>query len=247
MRSFFRPAAWMALTATVLSSAATGLAAQQKVPKIADDQFYVGGLGGILIFETPTQTRGAIGLAGGQAFVSLNRVGLLLQVMEGFGGGAQTSQIFQTAAASPPAGALAPIGFHDIRIYNAMLIARPVRSMIEPYFGLGLALVQVVNPSPNGPFASQAAVDFTQSLAQRVGNFGAGSALAGIQFHLDRIAIFGQAQMFTAAPKKQVFDLVNDTLTVTGEGSLLQGATFGFSAGIRIGIGGARSSEAIKE
>jgi hypothetical protein len=239
----------MVLAATLLAPTRWELAAQVKAPPIADNQLYLGAMGGVLIFETPTQTRGAIALAGGQAYISIHRAGLLLQVMEGFGGGAQSTQFFQTQAggAGSAAGALAQVGFHDIRIYNAMLVATPIRSLVQPYFGLGLAFVQIVNPSPTGAFINQGVLDNTQNLAERVGNYGAGSALAGLQFRVDRFALFGQAQMFTGAPKKTLIDQVGDSLKVTGEGSLLTGSSFTFMAGLRIGLGGARSAEAIRE
>ena len=83
---------WM-FGAVVLAASTGHLAAQTAGPPIADNQWYIGAQGGVMLFETPTQTRGAIPMVGGHVMVNLRRVAFLMQVQEGFGSN-ETSSFF---------------------------------------------------------------------------------------------------------------------------------------------------------
>jgi hypothetical protein len=245
MRSFLRPAA-LVLPAFLLALAPHAVAAQRKGPPVLDNQWYIGPQGGILIFETQTQTRGAIPAAGGHVFVNLNRIGLFLQVLEGIGSD-ETGSYTDMYAPSPTF--VRRVSFNDIRIYNAMVIAMPVRSIVQPYFGLGVAFIQTVNPQPVGAFSNVTQALAVKDWANRTANYGAGSFLAGVQFKVDRFCLFGQAQIFSAANDKVIRDrfIPPDSIFTVAEGRVFEGPIYTLTAGLRLGLGSARSEESIKE
>lgn len=245
MRAFLRPAA-LALTALCVALAPYPVAAQRKAPPVLDNQWYVGPQGGLLIFETQNQTKGAIPAAGGHVFINLNRVGVFLQVLEGIGS-TEVASYYDPSSAAP--GNARQVTFNDIRIFNGMVVIMPIRSIIQPYFGLGVAFVQVVNPQPSGAFGTQLARDNARDVAQRVANYGAGSVLGGVQFKVDRFSLFGQAQAFTAAPVKHIymFDTATGASILQAEGRVFEGPIFSLTAGVRFGIGSARSEESLNE
>mgnify|MGYP001174055327 FL=1 len=245
MRSFLRPAA-LVLPALFLALAPHPVAAQKKAP-VLDNQWYIGPQGGMLIFETQTQTRGAIPAAGGHVFINLNQVGLLFQVVEGIGSD-ETGSYSDVLAPGPTF--VRRVTFNDIRIYNAMLIAMPVRSIVQPYFGVGAAFIQVVNPQPVGAFASAPQIITVEDWANRVANYGAGSLLAGVQFKVDRFSLFGQAQIFSSATNKTIYDLLPpayDSLRTVAVGRVFEGPIYTLTAGLRFGLGSARSEEYVKD
>ncbi len=223
----------LTLAATCLALISGSLAAQRKAPPIADNQWYFGGQGGIMLFETPTQTRGAIPMAGGHFFVNLRKIGLLVQVQEGLGS-KETSSYFDPTAPSSRRS----VSFNDIRMYNAMIVALPFRSPVQPYFGAGVAIIHVVHPTPTGFFATDSAKFVAQSVADKLGGYGAASFLFGVQFRVDRFAAFGQAQIWTTQSNETVVS--PQTGLVDGQGRLLQGPVHTLTAGLRIGLGSVR-------
>lgn len=222
------------LSGVVILAASTGhLAAQTAGPPIGDNQWYVGAQGGIMLFETPTQTRGAMPMVGGHVMVNLRRVAFLMQVQEGFGSD-ETSNYFDSKAPATTRSVL----FNDIRMYNAMVLVLPWKSAIQPYFGGGVALIHVVHPRPT--FAGGTPIDeqqFVQEVSNRIGSYGAGSFVVGLQLRVSRVAAFAQAQIWTAQSVETVKD---DLGAIAGRGRLLQGPIHTLTAGLRIGLGSAR-------
>jgi len=227
----------LTLAVTSLALISGSLAAQRKAPPIADNQWYFGGQGGIMLFETPTQTRGAIPMVGGHVFVNLRKVGLLLQVQEGLGS-KETSSYFDNTAPN----SRRTVTFNDIRMYNAMIIALPWRSAVQPYLGAGVALIHAVHPSPGGFFATDSAKFVAQSVAEHLGGYGAASFLFGVQFRVDRFAVFGQAQIWTTQSNETVYS--REFGTIDGQGRLFQGPVQTLTAGLRIGLGSVRKETA---
>jgi hypothetical protein len=105
-------------------------------------------------------------------------------------------------------------------------MAFPLRIPIQPYFGVGLGIMQVVNPKTDGP----------QQAAEEVGSTGFASFLGGVQFKVARFVGFGQAQI-TTAPAVQRSSGFGANV---GIGRLVEGPTYTLSAGLRIGLGNAR-------
>ncbi|HTS87400.1 MAG TPA: hypothetical protein VMG41_02825 [Gemmatimonadales bacterium] len=203
-------------TATVL-----GLACLVQVPAVVAQttgfesfRWYVGAQAGLIIFETPSQTRGGIFAAGAHVLITARRTGLLLSVEEGIKRN-QLSSFADTTAT----GGVRQLVFNDLRKYSATLLAFPLRTIVQPYFGVGVGWLQTVKNYPQGTSSS-----FSQGLAESAASMGFGSLTAGVQTRVDRIMLFGQYQITTGAPS----------------GKLLTGPTHTLTAGIRFGLGSAR-------
>jgi hypothetical protein len=204
------------LAALAVSLGAAELPAQQPGSNF---QWYIGGHGGILNFRTSAQGRGTMPMGGGHLLVQARRTGLMIAVEEGFGSD-------EVAAFTDGVGATHTVTFNDIRKYSATLMAFPLRIPIQPYFGVGLGIMQVVNPSTEGP----------QQAAEEVGSTGFASFLGGVQFKVARFVGFGQAQI-TTAPAVQRSSGFGANV---GTGRLVEGPTYTLSVGLRIGLGNAR-------
>lgn len=208
-------------TASVL-----GLACLVQVPALVAQttgfetfRWYVGGQAGMIIFETPSQTRGGIFAAGANLLITAKRTGLLLSVEEGI-----KKNQFSAMADSTATGGTRQVTFNDIRKYSVTLLAFPLRSVAQPYFGVGVGWLQTVKEYPQGTFASPQNQAYSQGLAESAGSLGFGSLMAGIQARVDRIMIFGQYQITSGA----------------ASGKLFTGPTHTLTAGVRFGLGSAR-------
>jgi hypothetical protein len=220
MRTLSRTIPVVALAALIL---APRLAAQDKR---AGDAFkwYIGPQGGVLIFETPNQTRGALPSVGAHIQIMARRTGLLLSFEEAFD---PQNDYQKTSFADPSApGGARQVLFKDLRKYTAALVAYPFRGHLQPFFGLGVGILQTGNEYPQDPGGVLTPVqkDSLTSVANSLGSYGFGTALAGLQARAGGIALFGQAQVMTGP----------------GSGKLLTGASFALEGGIRISLGGAR-------
>lgn len=206
----------------VLALALGALPAIAQEPGSGNFQWYVGGQGGVMLFDTPTQDRTAIPTFGGQTLIVARRTGLLLSVEEGVGDG-ETSSYADLSGTQT-------VTFNDIRKYSAVLMAFPIRAAAQPYLGVGYGIMHVVNPSPASPAAFQ-------EDANELGSTGFGTFLAGVQFQVGRLMAFGQYQITTSPSNDTVTDGQGNFLAY---GRLLEGPTHTFSGGIRIGLGSAR-------
>jgi len=186
-----------------------------------DDAFkwYIGAQGGVLGFETPSQTRGFVPTAGGHLLVMAKRTGLILSVDEAFGSNETTGY---TDVTTP--GGVRDVSFNHIRKYSAVLTGFPLKGSTQPYFGMGFGLLQVIDPQPGGFFTSPVQANLAKRLASDKSTDGFVSFLAGVQFRLDRVVAFGQYQI-TSAP---------------GAGQLMRGASHGLVGGLRFSLGGAK-------
>lgn len=208
-------------TASVLGLAclaqATSLSAQ--TTGFETFKWYLGAQVGATIFETPTQTKGAIFTGGGHFLVTAKRTGLLLSVEQAFGKNQKSSY----ADASVLGGSRA-VTFTDLRKYSATILAFPFKSAAQPYVGLGLGYIHTRTETPAGPFATAAEQENATATAHRLGGYGFGSAVGGVQFRVNRFVLFGQYQITSSPPS----------------GKLLTGATHTFTGGIRFSLGNAR-------
>lgn len=180
--------------------------------------WYVGGGGGVLVFETPRQERGAIPLAGANVLITAKRTALLLSVEEGIGSTERSSYVDPTAP-----GGTRDVTFNDIRKYSFALLAYPLRGHTQPFIGLGFGLLHLHNPQPLNTLtpAERATAD---SAVRVLGSHGFLGITAGIQFQVGGLAIYGMYQ-FTSGPDSQKL-LIGPTHTLTG--------------GIRLSLGGAK-------
>ncbi len=186
-----------------------------------DDSFkwYVGAQGGIMGFETPTQTRSWIPTGGGHLFVMAKRTGLIISVDQAFGSNEGTGYSDVTV----PTG-VRPVDFKSLRRYSALLTGYPTRGSTQPYFGIGFGILQVVSPEPLGIFSSPQQFSLAQRLATQKSTDGFVSVVAGVQARVSRWQVFGQYQL-TSSPSA---------------GNLLSGPSHGISGGLRLSLGGAK-------
>lgn len=182
-------------------------------------KWYVGAQAGVTIFETQSQTPGAIFTAGGSLLVTAKRTGLLISVEEGI----KSNQVSRFPDATG-AGGTRQVLFNNIRKYSVSLVAYPLRTIAQPYLGLGFGWLQTVKEYPTGPFATAADQAAALALAKSAGSIGFGSFTAGIQARVSRIMIFGQYQITSGA----------------AAGKLFVGSTHALTAGVRFGLGSAR-------
>ena len=216
------------LVALVCSFGAGSLAAQDLHNE--NFQWYVGGQAGVLIYKTPTQSRGGNLMVGAQTLIKARRTGLMLSIDEVMGD-SQTSSFSSTAAA----GGTESVTFNDIRRYSAVLMAFPIRGPMQPFIGAGLGILHVVNPQAGSGSAAE------QDLAGQMGSTGFGTLVAGLQFHLGRLMAFGQYQVTTGARTQASSTGSGATLTAAS-GKLIDGPTHSFSGGLRFSLGSSRES-----
>ena len=199
-----RLAACLALT--LLSVVApTRLVAQR-----ADSYTWKLGLeAGGMMFQTRSQDTKTIPSAGASVLVMARQGGLLVGVDEGFGNNESTS------------GGV--IQFNDLRRYQAVLMAFPFHSALEPYFGAGGGILTVVSPRLN---TALGITDPTQrdallAAANDAAASGFLTAMFGVQGHWGRGTAFAQYQLGSAPSSDK----------------LLRGVMNSLQVGIRIGLG----------
>jgi hypothetical protein len=192
-------------------------------------QWYVGGQGGILNFET-VEGRHTIPLVGGHLMIIARRTGLLLSVDEGLGSsevGVYTVQTVSATGAVTGQQAIAA-GYKDLRKYSATLLAFPIKGPATPYFGVGVGILHTSGNTPDD--------DFTKG----VGSTGFGSFVGGLNFRVSRLSAFGQYQITTSPGEQTVTQRFTDGSRTVAFGKLFTGPTHTFTAGLRFGLGNAR-------
>lgn len=210
MRPFSRV---LVAAATVLAIGASRAAAQN-----GDDSFkwYLSAQGGVLGFETQSQTRGWAPSVGGSLLVTARRTGLLLSVDEVIGN--------DEVSAIGDASGVRSVTFDRIRKYAATLIGYPIRGAAQPYVGVGFGLLQTINPQPGGFFTNPSEVSAAQSVAKDRSTNGFMAFTAGLQFRVGRAMAFGQYQITTSP----------------GQDALLRGVSHALTGGLRFSLGSAR-------
>ena len=113
--------------------------------------------------------------------------------------------------------------FNDLRRYQAVLMAFPFHSPLEPYFGLGGGILTVVGPRINPDLQITDPIQRNALLAAATDASGSGflTAMAGVQGRWGRVTAFAQYQLGSAP----------------GTNKLLRGVMHSLHGGIRIGLG----------
>lgn len=207
---------------------AANLSAQQ--PGNGTFQWYVGGHGGILNFETSAQGRSTVPLGGAHLLVTARRTGLLLSIEQGFGSnelGVYTVQAIDSTGGLVSQNGVAST-FDYIRKYSAMLMAFPIRGPASPYFGIGVGVIHTGGHTPDDGFAKE------------MGSSGFGSLIGGLNFRVSRFSAFGQYQITTGAGVRRASETFANGAQNVAFGNLLSGPTHTFSAGLRFNLGNAR-------
>ncbi len=212
-------------TATVL-----GLACLAQAPSLSAQsiigfdsfKWYIGGQGGVTIFETPRQTRGGIFTAGGHVLVTARRTGLLLSVEEGI----KKDQL----SSYPDAAALngqRNVTFNDLRKYSVSILAFPFKTIAQPYLGIGFGLLQTVKEYPTVTGLTPSQAEAVRTTAHQQGSYTFASFTGGVQIRLSQFAVFGQYQITTSP----------------GSGHLTTGPTHALTAGLRVSLGSSREDD----
>lgn len=164
--------------------------------------------GGSMIFQTNSQDSELIPSGGAHFLIMARRGGLMVGVDEGFGSDERSGLVL----------------FNDLRRYQGVLMAYPVSLPLEPYFGAGGGLLQVVSPRIDPVVTDPFEREELRQMAQDMSTHAFATFLAGVQGRWGRVTAFGQYQLHTAP----------------GDDSLLQGAIHSIHGGIRIALGSSR-------
>ena len=116
------------------------------------------------------------------------------------------------------------IVFNDVRRYQAVLMAFPVNAPLEPYFGVGGGILQVVGPRVDDSVTDPFDREELAAAAEEASSHAFATAIAGVQGRWGRLTAFGQAQIGTSPNRDK----------------LLRGALYSVHGGIRIGLGSAK-------
>ena len=214
--------------ALALCVGAAQLSAQQ--PGNGTFQWYVGGHGGIMNFETigGHQTKP---LGGAHLLITARRTGLLLSVEQTFGSSETSAYNFTVIDSVGNVASSQDIfqTFKYLRKYSATLMAFPIRGPISPFVGIGVGVLHAGGFTPPGDFD-----------AREIGSTGFGSLVGGLNFRVSRFSAFGQYQI-TTGPALQVISRDGpEKSTLISSGNLFTGPTHTFSAGLRFGLGNAK-------
>ncbi len=208
--------------ALILALATMGGTTAVEAQQLREDSYrwYIAPQGGMMFFETQTQSSTAIPVFGVQAMIIGKRGGLLVSWEEAFG--SDETSAFGDATA--PNGAR-EVTFDRLRKYSAIMMAYPLRSRLEPYLGFGFGILHTVGTEVGGFFTDPDDAAAANQEAVERGSSGFGSLVGGLQYRMSpKLVLYGQYQV-TSSP---------------GAGSLLVGPTHTLVAGLRFGLGNAK-------
>lgn len=212
MRRFGRA---LSVAVLISTAAAAALPAQQRITERSDSwQWYVGPQVGVMLFETPSQSRGGIPVVGGHLLVMARSAGVILGYEEGIGKD-------ETSAMPSSSGTPIPVTFNNIRRYTGTLAIFPWSGAVQPHLGVGFGIQHVVNPNVGGVFDSPEDAADAQFEAEDRAGAAVMTGMVGVQLRpTSRVVLYGHYQIATAAG-----------------GKLILGSTHTLTAGIRIGLG----------
>jgi hypothetical protein len=197
-------------------------------------QWYIGGQGGIINFNTPAEGHKTDPLGGAHLLITARRTGLLLSVEQSFGSpkaAGYTMQVFDSTGAFVSQSDI-PVTFKSLRKYSATLMAFPIKGPITPFFGLGVGIMHATEYNPS------------DAVANEIGSSGFGSLIGGLNFRVSRLSAFGQYQITTGPRQQSVRAVDSDGFTFVSFGNFFTGPTHTFTAGLRFGLGNARERAA---
>jgi hypothetical protein len=216
------------VAALALGLGAAQLPAQQ--PGNSTFQWYVGGQGGVMNFETPLGGHFNKPVGGAHLLITAKRTGLLLSAEQAFGSDQVASYnvtVFDSVGFVTSSNDFA-LTWNSLRKYSAMLMAFPIKGPMTPYFGIGVGIMHTVGHNPD------------DGDARAIGSSGFGSLLGGLNFRVSHFSAFGQYQI-TSGPSVQFISHPGpEKSTIVSSGNLFKGPTHTFSAGLRLGLGNAR-------
>ena len=216
------------VAALALGLGAAQISAQQ--PGNNTFQWYVGGQGGVMNFETPLEGHITKPLGGVHLLVVAKRTGLLVSVEQAFGSdqlGAYNVAVFDSVGNMSSSNDFG-VNWNSMRKYSAALMAFPIKGPMTPYFGVGVGIMHTVGHTPD------------DGIAKTIGSSGFGSLIGGLNFRVSHFSAFGQYQV-TSAPSVQFLSAPGpEKSTIVSSGNFYKGMTHTLTAGLRFGLGNAR-------
>jgi hypothetical protein len=186
-------------------------------------QWYWGAQAGLLAYKTNLQPLHFDPMIGGHWFITAKRTALYVAYEQG---------VFLTAARAEvedpnSSTGVRDVSFKDIRRVMLGVVAMPVAGHVQPIFGGGFALVQILNPivdcsGADATTTCSSLADSTQAqtAATNVASKAFAWVLGGLQLNFGRMALFGHAMATSSA-----------------QSFLLDGTTFVVQGGIRWSLG----------
>ncbi len=216
MRVLTRALATLGLAAL---AGATALSAQSA--GVGAYRFYLGASGGAMSFETESQSRGTIPMFGGHALITAKRAALYVGVDIGLGSSEPASMY---DAVDTTYTLTRDVTFDNINRYYFMLMAYPLKSHIQPFFGIGWGIQTLSNIQVLGSFDNNLEAELNQSQAEDLGSTAYMQFVAGVEIRVGILNVFGS---LSAATAPNDYDLVNHAV-YTGQ------------AGLRLSLGKSR-------
>lgn len=185
------------------------------------DRWFWGAHTGVLYYQTNRRSYYFDPTIGVHTLITKQRAALYLEFEHTFFLDPSVAAVNDPTAAEPnlPAG-FRDVEFEHVRRISGALMAIPLYGPFQPFVGVGVSIIQVLNPKARGtvsdPELTQLAIDDASSKANLL-------ILAGFDLRMGRLTVFGQYKGNTEA-----------------RGFLLDGAIHSLQGGIRYAIGGAR-------
>lgn len=186
-------------------------------------QWYWGAQAGILGYKTNLQPLYFDPMIGGHWFITAKRTALYVAYEQGFFLTAARAEVEDPNSST----GVRDVSFKDVRRVMLGVVAMPISGHVQPLFGGGFALVQILNPivDCSGADATTTCTSLADSSqAQIAANNAASKAFAwvmgGLQLNFGRLAVFGHAMATSSA-----------------QSFLLDGTTFSIQGGIRYSLG----------
>jgi opacity protein-like surface antigen len=219
------------LGAVVLAVAlATPAGAQAPRVDSWDNQWYWGVGGGAFRYATVLQPAYYDPILGAHWFITSKRIALYMAYEQAWFLVDAATVIADPASSGSSVGpGFRDVTFSDMRRIMFGLVALPRRAALEPYFGGGFAMMQVLNPVVDcSTCLTQAEAFQAQDLAEDASSKAFGFAMAGGQYNRGKLTVFG-----------------NVIVTSAATGFLIDGTTTSVEFGLRYSFG--TSKEAIIE
>ena len=191
--------------------------------------WYWGGQGGVFFYKTNLQPYYYEPLVGGHWMITAKRTSLYLGYEQAFFLTDAEAAIFDPSATST--GLARNVTFSDMRRIMFGVLAHPAQKVIEPFAGLGFAMVQVLNPTPDcsADCETMSKAEEAFSRADDAASKAFFWIMGGIQMNYsNRLNVFGHY-----------------ILTSSSSSFLLEGNTHTVQGGIRYSFG--TSKEGVEE
>jgi outer membrane protein with beta-barrel domain len=187
-------------------------------------QWYWGGQGGVFLYKTNLLPAYYDPLVGGHWMITARRTALYLAYEQAFFLTQAKAEIFDPTAEST--SLIRQIDFSDMRRIMFGVLAHPAQKVIEPFGGVGFAIMQVLNPTPDCSADCETIAKASEAFdrAEQAASKAFFWIMGGMQMNYsNRLNVFGHY-----------------ILTSSGRGFLLDGNTHTLQGGIRLSLGSAK-------